>query len=90
MLRLVLVVAGLLLPAAVPAAEDPAAARGPAGPGAQVVGAVRSVDIDARSCEVLAGRGHALRVVKIVIEPETRITRKEAAIGVPDLRTITI
>lgn len=78
------VVAGVLLAVAAAAAE-PAPPPGPDTPSADLVATVRSVDLDARACHVVTGVGFALRVVKVVVEPETRITRRGAAIGLRDL-----
>jgi hypothetical protein len=55
-------------------------------PPGDLVATVRSIDLGARSCSVVTGVGHALRIVSVVVEDETRLTRRGTAIGLTDLK----
>jgi hypothetical protein len=56
----------------------------------ELIGTVRTVDPPMRTCTVVTGVGHALRVVSVVIEADTRVTRQGAEIAVADLKPGTI
>lgn len=51
---------------------------------------IRSFDPEAGTLDLLTGCGHALRVVRVSVLSETKITRKGTAAGLPDLRPGTI
>ena len=55
-------------------------------PAGDLIATVRSIDPGGRSFSVVTGVGHALRVVSVVVEGETRLTRRGAAIGLSDLK----
>jgi hypothetical protein len=49
----------------------------PAAPHDSVRGAVRTVDVQARTLEVTSGVGYAIRVVKLQVPPDVPITDRE-------------
>ena len=56
----------------------------------ELVATVRTVDPPMQTCTVVTGVGHALRLVSVVIEHDTRLTRAGAAIALADLKPGTI
>jgi hypothetical protein len=49
-------------------------------------GAVRVVNVRGRAVEVTTGVGHALRVVRLQIAPDTRLTAEGAALALAQLQ----
>lgn len=62
------------------AAQQPTAPPGarPAAPHDSVWGAVRAVDVQARTLEVTTGVGYALRVVRLQVPADLPITNRES------------
>lgn len=56
----------------------------------ELIATVRRVDPQMRTCTVVTGVGHALRVVSIVIEADTRVSREGTEIAVAELKPGTI
>jgi hypothetical protein len=52
----------------------------------ELIATVRKVDPQMRTCSVVTGVGHALRVVSIVIEDDTRVTQRGTAIAASELK----
>jgi hypothetical protein len=72
----------LLLFAAV-VAPPALVAQQPVVPHDSVKGAIRAVDVRARTLEVTTGVGFALRVVRLQVPPSVPITDRQAAQGEP-------
>jgi hypothetical protein len=62
-----------------------ATAQQPAAPAHNVQGAVRVVDVRGRALEVTTGVGMALRVVRIQVPAEVRVTARGAALSLGQL-----
>ena len=71
------------------AAFRPAAAQqapAPPAPHDSLRGALRAVNVRGRAVEVTAGVGHALRVVRLQVPPDARLTADGKALSLAQLR----
>jgi hypothetical protein len=54
--------------------------------GDELIATVRTIDPPMRTCTVVTGVGHALRIVTIVIENDTRLTQRGTTITASELK----
>ena len=52
----------------------------------ELIATIRTIDPQMRTCTVVTGVGHALRLVSVIIEADTRVTQHGTAIAASELK----